>query len=245
MHIRKLEDALGVKLFCRANKTLSLTAEGHELAGYAEKLLSLHSQAKSSIIGNQLRGKISFGIPDDYASAYLATILTDFSRQYPAVELSLICEPSSQLLPKIEAGTLDVALVTRDTPSRGQFLTRQPLVWVGKFPAQSMEDGPLPIAMYEFGSEARKRITQCLQQVRQGYRIMYNSPFIAGQIAVAQSGQALAILTQCSVPRELTVINSVDLPVLPVLELAVVNGDHCKAEHPANRLTEVIVKIFT
>lgn len=244
MHIRKLEDVLTVRLFNRDTKKVSLTAAGHELLLYAEKLLLLHSQTKSAIRGSDLRGKVSFGIPDDYASAYLSEILKSISRHYPAVELTLLCEPSSLLLPKIAAGTLDVAIVTRDVPDRGHFLSREPLVWIGYLPEDSIEEAPIPIAMYEFGSEARKKIMGSLDQVMQGYRVMYNSPYIAGQIAVARSGLALAILTQCSVPDDMKIIHSEALPKLPVLDMAIVKGSHCGDDHPGSRLTDIVIDMF-
>lgn len=244
MHIHKLEDVLAVRLFSRETKKLSLTAAGHELLSYAEKLLLLHSQAKSAISGSELRGKVSLGIPDDYASAYLPEILRFFSQQYPAVELSLFCEPSSLLLPKIDAGMLDIAIVTRDTPDRGHLLTREPLVWVGYFPESALADTPLPVAMYEFGSEARKQITKSLEQVSQGYRIMYNSPYIAGQIAVAKSGLALAILTRCSVPEGMKIMKSDALPALPVLDVVIVKSSHCAEDHPASRLADIVIEMF-
>ncbi|MCA6938433.1 LysR family transcriptional regulator [Pectobacterium versatile] len=244
MHIRKLEDVLAVRLFSRDSKKLSLTTAGYELLNYAEKLLLLHSQTKSAIRRSELCGKVSFGIPDDYASAYLSEILTFFSQHYPAVELNLLCEPSSLLLPKIDAGTLDVAIITRDVPDRGHFLSHEPLVWVGYFPEDAIDDAPLPVAMYEFGSEARKKIISSLEQVTQGCRIMYNSPYIAGQIAVAKSGLALAILTQCSVPESMKIINSEKLPKLPVLDVAIVKGHHCSDDDPASRLTDVVIDMF-
>lgn len=41
--------------------------------------------------------------------------------------------------------------------------------------------------MYEFGSEARKKITGVLDQLKGGYKIIYSSAYIAGQIAVFKS----------------------------------------------------------
>ncbi|WP_434717879.1 hypothetical protein PVX84_08990 [Raoultella ornithinolytica] len=73
---------------------------------------------------------------------------------------------------------------------------------------------------------------------------MYNSPYIAGQIAVAKSGLALAILTQCSVPEGMKIINSEKLPKLPVLDVAIVKGHDCSDDHPASRLTDVVIDMF-
>ncbi len=43
-------------------------------------------------------GRVRLGVPDDYADRYLPEIMARFSRAYPSVELSVICEPSVDLL---------------------------------------------------------------------------------------------------------------------------------------------------
>ncbi len=244
MHIRKLEEALGIPLFSREARKISLTPAGYELLDYADKLLILHSRAKSAIKGSAVQGKVSLGIPDDYASAYLPGILELFSQHYPAVELNIICEPSSLLIPKTEAGTLDVSIVTQDYPDRGTFLFCEPLVWIGFVPEGGFRDAPLPVAMYEFGSEARRKILDSLENLEQGYRIMYNSPYIAGQIAVARSGLALAVLTRCSVPEGMKLVNDKKLPELPVLDVAVVKSPSCSDEHPASKLVNMVSNMY-
>lgn len=73
---------------------------------------------------------------------------------------------------------------------------------------------------------------------------MYNSPYIAGQIEIARSGLTLAILTQCSVPEGRKIITSERLPELPVLDIAIIKGNHCSDDHPASRLAEVVSETF-
>ena len=52
------------------------------------------------------------GVPDDYADRYLPEIMARFSRAYPGVELTVICEPSVDLVERIDANELDLAIIT-------------------------------------------------------------------------------------------------------------------------------------
>ncbi|MFZ4834511.1 LysR family transcriptional regulator [Rouxiella sp. Mn2063] len=244
MHIKNIEEVLGTTVFNRETKSIQLTPAGHELMKYADSILKIHAQAIHHVSGNEQRGKISLGIPDDYASYYLPSILRSFTQRYPQVEISLLCEPSSQLLPKIDSGELDVAIITRDSPSRGIFLTSEPLVWAGTMAAIRLEHAPLPVAMYEFGSEARKKITHILDALPGGYRVMYNSPYIAGQIAVAESGLAVSVLTRCCAPAHLIMSPHNALPDLPVLDIAVVSSERQKENIIATLLIEEIITTF-
>ncbi|MCA5925923.1 hypothetical protein LES60_04505 [Pectobacterium brasiliense] len=163
---------------------------------------------------------------------------------YPSIELSLLCEPSSFLIPKIDAGELDVAIVSQDHPERGIWLVSMPLVWVGNLVnAESELPVPLPVAMYEFGSEARKNLLKTLEKMPGGYRIIYNSPYIAGQIAAAESGMAMTVLTECCVPEKLNISHNKALPVLPIHELAVVRSVSSTANEIVSLLVDEIRKI--
>ena len=52
------------------------------------------------------------GLPDDYADRYLPEIMARFSRAYPGVELTVLCEPSVDLVERIDSNELDLAIVT-------------------------------------------------------------------------------------------------------------------------------------
>jgi len=244
MHIKNIEEILATAVFNRESKHIQLTPAGYELVRYAEGILKLHAQAIQHVCGSEQNGKVSLGIPDDYATYYLPSILQSFTQRYPKVEISLLCEPSSLLLPKIDNGELDVAIITRDSTQRGVFLTSEPLVWAGLLSALPQDSAPLPVAMYEFGSEARKKVTQRLNTLPGGYRVMYNSPYIAGQIAVAESGLALSVLTRCCAPAHLVMPQNTLLPELPVLDIAVVSSELQQENLISHLLVDEIINIF-
>ena len=225
MQIKKLELAVERPLLVRSPRHLSLTPAGEELLGYARKLLTVHSEALLALGGTRLQGRVSLGIPDDYATGYLTPLLNDFATQQPAVEVDLVCEPSTQLIPKVESGELDVAVVTRDKPQRGELLFREELVWVGNTRQETWRQTPLPIAVYELGSQARSRILKSIASLERGYRVVYNSPSVAGQLAVAQSGAALGVLSRCCVPSTLQILGSAQgLPALPMVDVVAIRS---------------------
>ncbi|MCN7408206.1 LysR family transcriptional regulator [Escherichia coli] len=226
MHIKKIEEVLGRKVFNREVRKLTLTLAGQELLVHAQRILGVYTEAMQSLAGSNVNGKISLGIPDDYAVRYLPDVLKAFGEKYPAIEISLFCEPSLTLIPKIESGMLDVAIVTRDKPGRGEFLFSEQLVWTGAKNTVIREDQRLSVAVYEYGSEARKKVMTALGKLPCGYRIAYSSPYVAGQIAAVESGMAVAVLTRCSVPDSLHIINSEQLPALPSLDVVVISRDN-------------------
>jgi DNA-binding transcriptional LysR family regulator len=129
------------------------------------------------------------------------------------------------LIPKVQRGELDLALVSRDRPQRGTLLFREPLVWVGAPQYEAWRRDPLPVAVYEAGSLARRDALAALSAQRRAHRIVYNSSSLAGQLAAVESGLAVAVLTRCSVPPGLLVLQERHgLPPLGAMEVAAVRS---------------------
>jgi DNA-binding transcriptional LysR family regulator len=221
MQIRKLEQAAGRALLDRGPRHLALTPAGQDLLGHARHLLELHAQAQSALRGERLSGQVSLGVPDDYAARYLTPVLRSFALRHAGVEITLTCEQSTALIPRVQRGELDLALISRDRPNRGTLLFSEPLVWVGAPAFEVWRRDPLPVAVYEAGSLARRDALGALSRRRRAWRVVYNSSSLAGQIAAVESGLAVAVLTRCSVPPGLQVLQeSHGLPPLPAMHVA-------------------------
>jgi DNA-binding transcriptional LysR family regulator len=132
MQIKKLEGVLGKSVLLRGPRHMEITAAGAELLSYARRMLELQAQTQAALFGPELEGRIRLGVPDDYASIYLAPVLRSFASRHHGVEIELTCEQSTSLIPKVVRGELDLALVSRDKPQRGKLLFQEPLVWVGR-----------------------------------------------------------------------------------------------------------------
>mgnify|MGYP003575087068 FL=1 len=224
MQIKKLENALGQAVLLRGPRHLELTPAGAQLLVYARRMLELQSETQNAMFGPELAGRVRLGVPDDYAYTYLTPVLRSFAGRYKGVEIELTCEQSTSLIPKIARGELDLALVSRDKPQRGQLLFQEPLVWVGTAQHEAWRRNPLPIAVYEAGSMARTAALSSLAARRRTYRIVYHSSSLAGQLAAVESGLAVAVFTRCSVPAHLQILQNLptgfDLPKLKSMDVA-------------------------
>ena len=137
MHIRRLEEQLGCALFVKQGRGARLTDEGERLIEFARRIVQVEAGAMAALSRKGLRGAVRLGIPDDYAEAFLADILSRFNRRHPLVEVSVVCEASTELAPQVAAGALDLALIT-GVSSRGSIGPRvaaRGAAWCGSPPS--------------------------------------------------------------------------------------------------------------
>ncbi|WP_440114567.1 LysR family transcriptional regulator [Acidovorax sp. BL-A-41-H1] len=246
MQIKKLETALGRPVLLRGPRHLEVTPAGAELLSYARRVLDLQAEAHAALFGPKLAGRVRLGVPDDYASAYLTPVLRSFAHRYQGVEIELTCEQSTSLIPRLGRGELDLALVSRDKPQRGRFLFDEPLVWVGAAQYEVWRRDPLPIAVYESASMARQATLSALAARRRAYRIVYHSSSLAGQLAAVESGLAVAVLTRCSVPPHLQILQNLpaefDLPPLDAMHVAVLRSKVSQRSPAVDAMYEQMVR---
>ena len=246
MQIKKLEVALGRPVLLRGPRHLEVTPAGAELLSYARRVLDLQAEAHAALFGPKLAGRVRLGVPDDYASTYLTPVLRSFAHRYQGVEIELTCEQSTSLIPRITRGELDLALVSQDKPQRGRFLVDEPLVWVGSPQFEVWRRDPLPIAVYESTSMARQATLAALGTRRRGYHLVYHSPSLAGQLAAVESGLAVAVLTRCSVPPHLQILQNLptefDLPPLDAMHVAVLRSKVSQRSPAVDAMYEQMVR---
>ncbi len=242
MQIRKLEDSVGRSLLNRGAGPITLTPAGYDLLAHARRLMEIHAGALTALHGSGIGGRLTLGVPDDYVMTYLAPVLRTFASRYAEVELTLVCEPSISLVAKVERGEIDLALVTRDLPNRGEFLFREDLIWVGSEQHEVWKKQPLPIAVHGLDQQLRTTILAALAALQREYRVVYNSANVMGQLAIAASGMAVAIITRCSLPQGLKVLDARHgLPPLPTLDVAVLRSKQSKRSQAVDAMVEHVM----
>src|SRR6202163_1198178 len=107
MQMKRLEERLERSIFARDGRASKLTEDGERLLDYARRIVRLNVEALATFSKTELSGRVRLGVPDDYADRYLPEIMARFSRAYPGAELSVICEPTVDLIERIDAGELD------------------------------------------------------------------------------------------------------------------------------------------
>lgn len=109
--IRQLEEDLGVELFLRDGKRMSLTERGSEFLAYAEQLLALADEARQSMHPTEPGGRLRLGSMESTAASRLPALLASYHKACPRVALKVSTGTSRALFDGVRARRLDCALV--------------------------------------------------------------------------------------------------------------------------------------
>lgn len=244
-HVRRLEEAVGRPLLVRDTRSVSLTADGEALAGFASEILAAHDRAASYFTGLRVSGRLRFGVTDDLALTPLPKILRHFRALHPQINLELTVMQNDGLLRRIESGYLDVAFVKRNagTPAanQGQLVRRDQLVWVAAEGDRVKPDQPVPLVVYQTPSLSRSVSAQALEQAGRSKRITCTVRGVNGVLAAVRAGLGVAVLARTLVPSDLVEVPaSARLPKLPHVDLVLLTHGRAPAE-PARALMSAIV----
>jgi DNA-binding transcriptional LysR family regulator len=239
MQIKALEDALGKPLFTRTTRAVVTTPDGRMLVDYGRQMLAMREEAWASLVRPEVRGRVTIGVPDDYASSLLPDVLRKFALAHPRVEIRVVGMPSSALIPLLKDNTLDLACITKTRGVKGEFIRFEPMVWAAASGNRRIwKERPLPIAVFAPGSTARAHAIAALQRANIKYRMSYESPSLLGLISMVEAGLAIAPLARCSVPAHLVQLGENEgLPPLAELEVVLARSA-ASARPPCDYLVE-------
>jgi len=218
--IQKLEYAIGKELFGRDRRRLVLTQNGELLLQYARAILRLNDEAKARLSTPEIKGQVRFGTPDLYAAYLLPSVLANFARAYPRVDIELRCALSVSLHAALAQDELDLALVTgRPSDKGGQFVRREQLVWVAAPDARPEDEEIVPLAMLPPGALYRNLALEALDGTRK-WRIVCASESIAGLQAAVFAGLAVSVVARCAVVPGMRILSAAEnMPPLPTINL--------------------------
>ncbi|WP_119167757.1 LysR substrate-binding domain-containing protein [Algihabitans albus] len=222
MQIKRLEDQLESRLLDRSRRNVAVTGEGRLLLGYAKRLLQLNDEAVAQLLRPEVDGAVKLGTPDDYATCFLPGILASFAQAAPRVRIDVACDESLDLIGEVEAGRLDLALLTRTPAMRdGEALRRERLVWCASPGSPALRAEPLPLALFPEGCLFRQLVAQAFDAEGRDWRVAYSSPSLTALAAAVSAGLAVTVLAESTVPSGLQILEAGSgLPQLPSVEIA-------------------------
>lgn len=117
--VRRLERELGVDLFDRTTRTVTLTQAGHRMIPHARAVLAAVDEARTDIdaLRTQRRGVVRLGTSTGLGER-LDRIMKEFSRQMPDASVELAAVALQTRLRQVGTGGLDVALHHGRLPDR-------------------------------------------------------------------------------------------------------------------------------
>ena len=133
MQIKDLEEEIGVQLFDRSNRAISLTAAGDRFLLDARRILAEARQAEITAkkVASGVVGRLRLGFMLSTAHRLLGTAVQKFKQRYPDVEISLVDLTNSEQLLALADDRLDIAF-TRSRIARPdletEILLEEPMV---------------------------------------------------------------------------------------------------------------------
>jgi DNA-binding transcriptional LysR family regulator len=123
--IRQLEEHVGARLFRREGRSIRLSAEGHTLLIYADRLLRLADEAVSQMRTGKPKGLFRLGSLESTAGTRLAPILSRYHSLYPDVVVELATGTTGALITRVMNFDLEAAFVSE--PFTAPDLETQPV----------------------------------------------------------------------------------------------------------------------
>lgn len=240
LQIKRLEDAIGHRVFVRDRREPRLTAEGELLLTYARRLLAIADEARVRLLEPDVAGVVRLGTPEDFASLHLPDVLSRFTRAHPQVTLEAQCDFTANLLDGFGKGLYDLVLVKRDPqgPLDGQSVWREPLVWVGAERLQLDAGDPVPLVVHPTPDIHRRRAIASLDAAGRAWRVVYTSPSLAGIQAAVRAGLGVTVLPKEMVATGLSVVSAeAALPGLEDTEILLL-----KAAGPLSKAAEMLAE---
>jgi len=110
--VKELESELGATLFVRRGPRISLTAEGHALIGYADRMLATASEMTERFrTRDPLKGTLRIGLSENFALICLGELFQRVEQRYPDIRASMFIGDSGALSQKLNERELDIAIV--------------------------------------------------------------------------------------------------------------------------------------
>lgn len=109
VQIRLLEEELGVRLFDRLGKGISLTAQGKQFFRQSQLILKEVNQAKEMAAKEgELKNPLHIGTLESLCSAKLPGVLAYFRASHPQVSIKITTAPPARLYEMLEHNLLDL-----------------------------------------------------------------------------------------------------------------------------------------
>ena len=243
MQMRRLEERIGKPIFARDGRASRLTEDGERLLSYARRMVRLSEETIAAFDETELSGSVNLGTPDDYADRFLPEILARFARSNPRVEVSVICEQSTE--------PSRTGAHRRHRPGDRHQLRRGPgrghppgAAALGRFqPPQRGGGGgaaarPLEGAVHV----AHVRASMRCRASDESIRVLYTSGNSTAISAAVLAGLAVTVVAESALRPGMRVLNEAEgFPRLPTCEIGIVRSWHRPNSAVVDKLAEHIV----
>ena len=126
-HIKSLEKELGVELFNRQHRNIRLNDAGEEFYKFAKKTMAdyeniLYEMKKHTC---EESSSISIGVLDTMVEYGIASLIADFQKQYPFIQVDLIERSNHKIIEYLNNSTINLGFINSNYEHRGNLNLRK------------------------------------------------------------------------------------------------------------------------
>jgi DNA-binding transcriptional LysR family regulator len=230
LQVGRLEQMLGKALFIRDNRNVVLTHEGEELIGLAQEVLKAEEKMLFHFSeAHHLAGEVRFGTPEDLATIYLPSILSNFVETHPHILLNVDCDLTKHLQQGFENNKYDLVLIKQDPKQpypQSVAIFDETLVWVAHPSIKAhLEEKKtqLPLILAPSPCVYRQKAIDALNASGINWRVVFSSPSFTGIVSAVKAGLGVSVMPKKMVPDGLVIIE--DLPEISFAQIALLKKE--------------------
>ena len=211
--LSQLEEEVGVKLFHRGSRRITLTNEGILLRRRAEEILSLVDRTEKELIEQEelVEGRIVIGCGELAAVQVLPDIIESFCEKYPLVNYDIFTANADLVKEQMEKGLVDIGVLLEPIDmekfdfirmtgkERWVVLMRpdDPLANKDTISAKDLENLPLILPRR---TNVQNELSNWLGDSFQSTKVLFTSNLSTNGAIMVQKGLAYSIVIEGSVP---------------------------------------------
>lgn len=141
--VAQLEEDLGVSLFNRINRSVTLTEAGEKLLIKATELISEAQDLRryASTLSEEVSGQLMIGTSHHIGLHRLPPLLENFRQAFPAVQLNILFSESEIACHQVEQGITELAVIT--LPEQMHIMLEPIVIWQDDLSVVANHDHPL------------------------------------------------------------------------------------------------------
>lgn len=113
MSIKKLEENLGISLFVRKTRGVTLTENGKFLYESVKQALNMLSDTEENLKHLKSTGRLRIAASNVLCKYFLIPYLKEFTRKYPSTDVSITCTSSANAHIMLDECSIDLALMAK------------------------------------------------------------------------------------------------------------------------------------
>ena len=124
--LHELEAELGVQLFERGSRRITLTPQGLLFRRRAREIIELADKARHELSCgcDEIKGTVSIGAGELQSVSRLGDCMREFRQLHPQVSFELITDTADQIRTMLDQGMLDLGLMVEPLPSQNYEMIR-------------------------------------------------------------------------------------------------------------------------